>query len=95
MLDVRKELTETGKDTQMEYTFEQHALDERPTDLIDLGGDDQWADSLNGRVVSAVVVMGEHVVVWQDDPLTDEGKHAIADYLRSRAEYKDEEAKEV
>jgi hypothetical protein len=91
MLDVTKELSETGKDAQMEYTFEQHALGERPIDLIDLGGDDQWVDWTENGVISAVVVLGEHVIVWQDDPLTDEGKREIADYLRSRAQYEEED----
>ena len=74
----------------MEYTFEQHVLSECPTDLVALGGDDQWADWTENGVISAAVVMGDHVIVWQDDPLTDEGKRDIADYLRSRAEYEED-----
>ncbi len=62
-----------------------------PTDLIALGGDDQWADWTENGVISAVVVLGEHVIVWQDDPLTDEGEREIADDLRSRAQYEVED----
>ena len=94
MLDVTKDLTETGKDRRMEYTFEQHALGERPIDLVGLGGDDQWVDWTENGVISAAVVLGDHIIVWQDEPLTEEGKRDIADYLRARAEYEEEEAEE-
>jgi hypothetical protein len=66
-------------------TFEQRPLADCPPDLIELGGDDQWADiEQGGEVVSAVVVMGNHVTVWQDNPLTDKDKAKIADYVQER-----------
>lgn len=66
-----------------DFTFEQRPLSALPTtsDLIswlaDFGGDDQWVDGDE----QAVVVLGDHIIVWKDGPLTDEDKRsAVAEY---------------
>ncbi len=69
-----------------EFTFEQRPLSDLPDDLIEFGGDDQWVDWEGDEVVSGAVVLGDQVIVWQDDPLTDQGKQDIAEYVRMRLE---------
>jgi hypothetical protein len=74
-----------------EFTFEQRPLSDLPDDLIEFGGDDQWVDWKGDQVVSGAVVLGDQVIVWQDDPLTDQGKQDIAEYVRMRLELLDKE----
>jgi hypothetical protein len=74
-----------------EFTFEQRQLSDLPDDLIEYGGDDQWVDWKGDQVVSGAVVLGDHVIVWQDDPLTDQGKQDIAEYVRMRLELLEKE----
>jgi hypothetical protein len=49
--------------------------------LADFGGDDQWVESGPDGVSGAAVVLGDRIIIWQDEPLTDEEKRiAIAEY---------------
>ena len=63
-----------------DFTFEERPLS-LDGDLIswlgNLGGDDQWV--VAGK--QAVLIVGDHIIVWQDEPLTDEEKRdAVAEY---------------
>ena len=61
------------------FTFEQRPLSELPGSdlsqwLADFGGDDQWWD---GDPVEQAAVLGDHIIVWKDEPLTEEGKAEV------------------
>ena len=68
-----------------DFSFEQRSSTELPTSglsqwLADFNGDDQWYEEGN-HGTKAAVVLGDHIIVWQDGPLTDEDKrNAIAEY---------------
>jgi hypothetical protein len=68
-----------------DFTFEQRPLSELPDSdlsqwLADFNGDDQWYDEGN-HVTRAAVVLGDHIIIWQDESLTDEDKKdAVAEY---------------
>jgi hypothetical protein len=48
--------------------------------LADFGGDDQWWTGSE----AAAVVRGNHIIMWQDEPLTDaDKKDAVAEYERT------------
>lgn len=67
-----------------EFAFEQRPLSELPDSglsqwLADFDGDDQWY--AGGPVTQAAVVLGDHIIIWQDRPLSDEDKRsAVAAY---------------
>ena len=67
-----------------EFTFEQRPLRELPDGnlsqwLADFRGDDQWYEG--SPVTQAVVIRGNRIIIWQDEPLTDEDKQsAVAEY---------------
>ena len=71
------------------YRFEQRPLSELPASdvhewLAGFHGDDQWVDS-DDHGTYAVVVLGNHIVIWQDEPLTDDDKWAtVAEYEEIR-----------
>jgi hypothetical protein len=78
-----------------DFTFEQRPLGELPTtgDLIswlaDFGGDDQW---VLGENEEAAVVLGDHIIIWRDEPLTEQGKKdAVAEYERTERYRQEEE----
>lgn len=54
--------------------------------LADFGGDDQWSCGCE----QAGVVLGHHIIIWQDEPLTDaDMREAVEDYqegIRGRME---------
>jgi hypothetical protein len=69
-------------------TFEQRLLSDLPTTgdivswLADFDGGDQWYEG--SPVTKAAVVLGDHIIMWQDKPLTDEDKRdAVAEYKDS------------
>jgi hypothetical protein len=65
-------------------TFEQRPLRELPDGdlsqwLADFNGEDQWYEG--SPVTQAAVVLGDYIIIWQDEPLTDEDKRsAVAEY---------------
>ncbi len=67
------------------FTFEQRPLSELPDSdlsqwLAEFHGDDQWQVA-DEHVTQAVVVQDHHIIIWQDEPLTDKDKKdAIAEY---------------
>ena len=68
-----------------DFTFEHRPVSELATEsdvissLAEFNGDDQWTD---GR--GAAVVRGNHIIMWQDEPLTDaDKKDAVAEYERT------------
>jgi hypothetical protein len=75
-----------------DYSIEQRPLIDLPThrngDLIswlgDFGGDDQWVVG-GENVTQPVVVLGDHIIVWQDEPLTDgDKKDAVSEHESSQ-----------
>jgi hypothetical protein len=69
-----------------EFTFERRPASDLPEDnlgqwLADFHGDDQWYCTDAGGVTEAALVLGDHIILWQDRPLTDEDKRsAVAEY---------------
>ena len=44
-------------------------------------GDDLWVCSVPDGVTGAAVVLGDHIILWQDEPLTDAAKKdGVAEY---------------
>ena len=74
-----------------DFSFEERPLSELPDSdlsqwLADFHGDDQWKVEEGDNVIQAVVVLGNHIIFWQDQPLTDEDKKdAVAEYEESMA----------
>jgi hypothetical protein len=74
-----------------DFSFEQRPLSELPESdlsqwLAEFHGDDQWQVA-DDRVTQAVVVRGHHIIIWQDEPLTDEDKKdAVAEYEQTMSE---------
>jgi hypothetical protein len=77
-----------------EFTFERRPLSDLPKDnlsqwLADFHGDDQWCSADAGGVTEAVVVLGDHIILWHDRPLTDEDKRsAVAEYRETETRHR-------
>lgn len=52
--------------------------------LYDLNGDDQWVDFEGGRLVGAGLVRGDHIIIWQDEPLTESDREDLASEYEER-----------
>ena len=73
-----------------DFTFELRPLNELPYDndgdliewLADFGGQDQWVtDGDDGHITQAAVIVGCDIIIWQDEPLTDQDmRNAVAEY---------------
>ena len=67
-----------------DFTFEHRPVSELPDSdlaqwLADFNGDDQW--SVEGDTTEAAVVLGDHIIIWKDESVTDEDKEeAVAEY---------------
>ena len=81
-------------------SFEQRPLSELPDSdlgqwLADFHGDDQW-QVVDDHVIRAVVVLGDHFIIWQDGPLTEtDKKEAVAEYEESMASEDEDDESEV
>lgn len=75
------------------FSFEQRPTSELPRDdlsqwLADFHGDDQWVSD-DGHVTEAAVVLGDHIILWQDRPLTDDDKRsAVAAYRETETRHR-------
>jgi hypothetical protein len=80
----REQRKEGGTMRVEDFTFEQRPLNALPDSnlsqwLADFNGDDQWYE--DSPVTQAAVVLGNHIIIWKDKPLTDEDKRdAVAEY---------------
>ena len=69
-----------------DFSFEQRPLSELPTGEElgnDFSGDDQWVD---GDGEGGGLVYGNHIIVWQDEPLTDSDMLEIVEEQLERRE---------
>ncbi len=94
--DPPEELDEDGRVETMrfeDFSFEQRPLSDLPmldyeevlSWLVDFNANDQWVSG-EEYVIEAALVQGEHIIIWQDEPLTDSDMLEIVEEQLERRE---------